>query len=136
MKQMGWHTDSLRDVFYGRKILPMLNIGINLTDSTKEQGGLRVLKGTHKQSIYQMLFRKPYYVNNETDEKEIAIEANAGDVTVHHGHIWHRVATSSLEGKASRRITMYIPVVCGKYAPKNENSATPFYHHMNIFAKK
>jgi len=136
MKQMGWHTDSLRDIFYGRRVLPMLNIGINLTDSKKEHGGLKVLKGTHKQSMYQMIFRKPYYVNNEKDENEIAIEAEAGDVTVHHGHIWHRVATSELQGKESKRITMYIPIVCGKYTPKDENSFTPIYHRMNIFAKK
>lgn len=136
MKQMGWHTDSLRDIFYGRRVLPMLNIGIHLTDSKKENGGLRVLKGTHKQSMYQMIFRKPYYVNNDQDKDEVAIETEAGDVTVHHGHIWHRVATSELQGKESKRITMYIPVVCGKYSPKNEHSFTPIYHKMNIFAKK
>jgi len=136
MKQMGWHTDSLRDIFYGRRILPMLNIGINLTDSKKEHGGLRVLKGTHKQSMYRMIFRKPYYVNNDQDENETVIETEAGDITVHHGHIWHRVATSDLEGKDSKRITMYIPIVCGKYSPKNENSFTPIYHKMNFFAKK
>jgi hypothetical protein len=28
--QLGWHTDALRDVFYGQKILPMLNVGIHL----------------------------------------------------------------------------------------------------------
>jgi phytanoyl-CoA hydroxylase len=136
MRQMGWHTDSLRDIFYGRRILPMLNIGVNLTDSKKEHGGLRVLKGTHKQSLYQMIFRKPYYVNNERDVQETIIETEAGDITVHHGHIWHRVATSEMQGKESRRITMYIPIVRGKYSPKNENSFTPFYHRMNIFAKK
>ena len=136
MKQMGWHTDSLRDIFYGRRVLPMLNIGINLTDSKKVHGGLRVLKGTHKQSMYQMIFRKPYYVNNEQDTNEVAIETDAGDLTVHHGHIWHRVATSQIEGTQSRRITMYIPIVCGKYTPKDEHSATPLYHRMNIFAKK
>ena len=136
MKQMGWHTDSLRDIFYGKRVLPMLNIGINLTDSKKIHGGLRVLKGTHKQSLYQMIFRKPYYVNNDEDENEVAIETDAGDITVHHGHIWHRVATSEIRGSESRRITMYIPIVCGKYAPKDEHSATPLYHRMNIFAKK
>ena len=136
MKQMGWHTDSLRDIFYGRRVRPMLNIGINLTDSKKIHGGLRVLKGTHKQSMYQMIFRKPYYVNNEQDENEVAIETEAGDITVHHGHIWHRVATSEMKGSDSRRITMYIPIVCGKYSPKDEHSFTPIYHRMNIFAKK
>ena len=136
MKQMGWHTDSLRDIFYGKRVRPMLNIGINLTDSKKEHGGLRVLRGTHKQSMYQMIFRKPYYVNNEQDENEVLIETDAGDITVHHGHIWHRVATAEMHGVESRRITMYIPIVCGKYSPKDSHSFTPIYHRMNIFAKK
>src|SRR6266705_268851 len=30
--KMGWHTDSLRDVFLGQKIMPMLNIGLHLDD--------------------------------------------------------------------------------------------------------
>jgi phytanoyl-CoA hydroxylase len=30
--QMGWHTDSPRDLFLGQKILPMLNVGIHLDD--------------------------------------------------------------------------------------------------------
>ena len=28
--QMGWHTDSPRDLFMGQKIMPMLNVGIHL----------------------------------------------------------------------------------------------------------
>ncbi|MFX8569801.1 hypothetical protein ABTM09_20125, partial [Acinetobacter baumannii] len=28
--QMGWHTDSPRDLFLGQKIMPMLNVGIHL----------------------------------------------------------------------------------------------------------
>ncbi len=136
MKQMGWHTDSLRDIFYGKKVLPMLNVGINLTDSKKEQGGLKVLKGTHKQSLYKMIFRKPHFVNNNPDKDEVSIEAEAGDLTVHHGHMWHRVATAQAQGEASKRITMYIPIVCGRYEPKHENSFTPFYHKLNVFAKK
>ncbi len=136
MKQMGWHTDSLRDVFYGKRVMPMLNVGINLTDSKEQQGGLKVLKGTHKQGMYGMMFKKPYYVNNEADKNEVSIDTDAGDLTVHHGHIWHRVAPAPVIGIVSRRITMYIPIVCGKYMPKDENSFTPFYHKMNIFAKK
>ena len=74
--------------------------------------------------------------DQRTDENEVAIETEAGDITVHHGHIWHRVATSEMKGSDSRRITMYIPIVCGKYSPKDEHSFTPIYHRMNIFAKK
>ena len=52
-----------------------------------------------------------------------------GDIVVHDGRIWHRVAMSPYKGAASRRRVMYIPVIIGKYMPKNEDSTTPFYHH-------
>lgn len=136
MKQMGWHTDSLRDIFFGQKVMPMLNVGLNLTDSKKEQGGLRIIPGTHKQSLYSMLFKKPYFVNNEPDKNEVAVETDAGDLTIHHGHMWHRVETAPTTGLRSRRITMYVPIICGRYMPRDEHSVTPFYHRLNALAKK
>jgi phytanoyl-CoA hydroxylase len=136
MKQMGWHTDSPRDLFYGQKILPMLNVGMYLTDSHAEQGGLRVLPGTHNQNLMKLLFRKPLYISNKPDKNEIRIDAHAGDLTVHHGHIWHRVATAPFSGKVSKRIVMYIPIICGKYLPKDDYSNTPFYLKLRGFAKK
>ena len=57
LKQMGWHTDSARDIFYFQKVQPMLNVGIYLTDSTKAHGGLRVLPGTHRQNVSSLLLR-------------------------------------------------------------------------------
>jgi ectoine hydroxylase-related dioxygenase (phytanoyl-CoA dioxygenase family) len=128
-RQMGWHTDSMRDVFYGKKVLPMLNVGVYMDDSSSDKGGLRVLPGTHKQNVFNMLFRKTYFMNNTEDKNEVLVDAKAGDIVVHDGRIWHRVAMSPLKGTASRRRVMYIPVILGKYMPKNEESPTPFYHH-------
>lgn len=133
---MGWHTDSIRDLFYGFKINPMLNIGVYLTTCNKRHGGLRIIPGSHKQGIKQLLFRKKYYLDNSADPLEWAVEAEAGDLTVHHGHIWHRVAKSIETGEKSRRIIMYLPVIRGKFSPKKENSPTPFYHRLRPFAKK
>jgi ectoine hydroxylase-related dioxygenase (phytanoyl-CoA dioxygenase family) len=56
--QMGWHTDSPRDLFLGQKILPMLNVGIHLDDCPMSNGGLRVLPGTQNQSVLKLLFGK------------------------------------------------------------------------------
>lgn len=125
--KMGWHTDGLRDVFYGKKISPMLNVGIHLSNVPAANGGLRIIPGTHKQSLYGMLFRKKYFLDNETDKDEVAITPEAGDLTVHDGRLWHRVAQSSVIGEESRRRVIYIPIIAGKYAPKNENSPTVFY---------
>jgi len=128
-RQMGWHTDSMRDIFYGKKIMPMLNVGLYLDDSSIEKGGLRIIPGTHKQGLFSMLFKKAYFLNNEKDPNEKLVDAKAGDLVVHDGRIWHRVAMSPHLGQASRRRVMYTPIIIGKYMPKSESSATPFYHH-------
>ncbi|MCL6523092.1 MAG: phytanoyl-CoA dioxygenase family protein [Thermoflavifilum sp.] len=126
--KLGWHTDGLRDLVLNFKLYPMLNVGIYLDDSPVEKGGLRVLPGTHKQNLYQMMFRKKYFVDNTPDPDELIIEAEAGDLTVHSGRIWHRVALATVQGAASRRRVMYFPIISGKYSPKSHRSPTPIYH--------
>ena len=125
--QMGWHTDALRDVFYGKRIGPMLNVGLHLDGTKATNGGLRVIPGTHRQGLHKMLFRKKYFKDVFYDPNEIAIETEAGDLTVHDGRMWHRVAQSPLTGEASRRRVMYVPLIAGEYRPKGEASPTPFY---------
>jgi ectoine hydroxylase-related dioxygenase (phytanoyl-CoA dioxygenase family) len=132
---MGWHTDSMRDIFYGKKINPMLNVGLYLDDSSEFNGGLRILPGTHRQNLFSMLFKKAYFMNNEADKKEMLVQAKAGDVVVHDGRIWHRVALSPHVGAPSRRRVMYTPVIVGKYMPKHEESSTPLYHHFQKLVK-
>lgn len=133
--QMGWHTDALRDVFLGRKIMPMLNVGIHLDDQEPRNGGLRLIPGTHKQGLRQMIFRKRYFKDTSPDPEEVAFDIRRGDLTVHDGRLWHRVERSRLTGDASRRRVMYIPVVCGRYQPKDANSPTPFYHRFQHLVK-
>lgn len=132
--RMGWHTDSPRDLFYGHRIMPMLNIGLHLDDCAYENGGLRFLPGTHKQNIFKLLFGKKYFVDHTPDPKETGFDIEAGDLTVHHGSIWHRVQQSNRSGAESRRRVMYIPLITGKYKPRTENSKTPIYH--TIMRKK
>jgi ectoine hydroxylase-related dioxygenase (phytanoyl-CoA dioxygenase family) len=126
--QMGWHTDSPRDLFLGQKIMPMLNVGIHLDECPFENGGLRVLPGTHKQNMLKLLFGKKYFIDNNDDDREVGFDMHAGDLSVHDGRLWHRVKQSPKFGEESRRRVMYVPLVTGKYKPKDENSRTPFYH--------
>jgi phytanoyl-CoA hydroxylase len=128
--QLGWHTDSPRDLFLGSKILPMLNIGLHLDNCHSSTGGLRVIPGTHKQGLLSMLFRKKYFVDHKADKKEAGFDIDAGDLTIHDGRLWHRVQQSSLSGDASRRRVLYFPAITGAYHPKNETSSTPFYHKL------
>ncbi|MGH8443914.1 MAG: phytanoyl-CoA dioxygenase family protein, partial [Solimonas sp.] len=100
-----------------------------------EHGGLRLLPGTHRQGLWKMLFHKRYFLDHDTDPNEVAIVPAAGDLTVHDGRLWHRVAQSTVSGEASRRRVIYIPVISGKYAPKTEKSATPIYQRFASLSK-
>src|SRR4051794_16363515 len=48
-KNLGWHTDSLRDLFYFEKPRKYLNVGFYLDDSPIEKGGVRLIPYTHRQ---------------------------------------------------------------------------------------
>jgi len=125
--QLGWHTDGLRDLFYGGRLNPMLNVGLHLSTQRPENGGLRIIPGTHHQSLSSLLFRKLYFLDHRPDPKEVAILPAAGDLTVHDGRLWHRVAKSQRTGEESRRRVIYVPLIAGKYEPRNEYSPTLFY---------
>ena len=126
--RLGWHTDGLRDLFYLRMPGPMLNVGLHLDDCSAENGGLRLLPGTHTQGFLSMCFRKPYFVSHRPDAREICVETRAGDLTIHDGRLWHRVAQSTRSGASSLRRSMYVPYLTGPREPKTEASRTPLYH--------
>ncbi len=130
--RLGWHTDALRCLFYGRMPQPMLNFGFHLTDCPKEQGGLRLIPGTHKQAFKDFFFYKPYFISHSTDPDEIAVETKAGDLTVHDGRLWHRVERSTFKGESSVRRSMFLPLQSGPREPKNEHSTTPQYHYLSL----
>lgn len=132
--RLGWHTDSPRDLFLGSRIKPMLNVGLHLDDCPQSNGGLRVLAGTHNKGLFTLLFKKKYFIDHQPDKKEIGLDIEAGDLTIHDGRLWHRVQQSPYTGIKSRRRVMYIPVVTGAYQPKDEKSSTPFYHQLAALA--
>ena len=134
-KRLGWHTDSLRDIFYGKKIMPMLNVGLHLSDAKEGLGGLKIIPGSHNKGLFNMLFRKKYFLDHKPDKDEITMQTKAGDLTIHDGRIWHRVAQSTITGEASRRRVIYIPFICGEYAPKDENSKTVIYQKFTSLIK-
>jgi ectoine hydroxylase-related dioxygenase (phytanoyl-CoA dioxygenase family) len=108
--------------------MPMLNVGIHLDDCPFENGGLRVLPGTHKQNFFRLMFGKRYY-NHNPDKNEAGFDIKAGDLTVHDGRIWHRVQQSPNFGEKSRRRVLYIPIITGKYMPRHEKSRTALYQY-------
>ena len=134
--KFAWHTDNPRDLFAGHRILPMLNVGIHLDDCPMSNGGLRVLPGTHRQNIYHLLFRKKIHFDHKPDPREVGFDIDAGDLTIHFGSLWHRVQASPFIGEKSRRRSMYIPIITGKYLPKDDRSRTPLYHYFAKFVQK
>lgn len=129
---LAWHTDALRDVFYnGTMPGPMLNVGLHFDRITPEDGGLRVIPGTHTQSAWSTLFHKIHFVTNDDDPREVAVETWPGDLTVHDGRMWHRVKSSPHTGPRSLRRSMYVPYLVDPYQPKDENTGTKAY--MRLF---
>jgi phytanoyl-CoA hydroxylase len=128
--KLGWHTDGLRDLFYLRMPQQMLNVGLHFDRVRAEDGGLRLIPGTHLQGFWSMCFRKPYFVSHAPDPDEITIETEPGDLTVHDGRLWHRVQASPHTGPRSLRRTMYVPYLTDDYQPKSDASKTPLYHYL------
>lgn len=129
---LAWHTDALRDVFYNWKMPgPMLNVGLHFDRIKPEDGGLRLIPGTHRQSVWSTLFSKVHFVSNDDDPREIMVETWPGDLTVHDGRMWHRVKSSPFAGERSLRRSMYVPYVVDAYQPKDQGSKTNSY--MRLF---
>ncbi|MCB9778696.1 MAG: phytanoyl-CoA dioxygenase family protein [Alphaproteobacteria bacterium] len=130
-ESLGWHTDALRDVFYNRKMPgPMLNVGLHFDRIRPQDGGLRVLPGTHTQSAFSTLFRKIHFVSMAADRDEIAVETWPGDLTVHDGRMWHRVEAPTAHGWQAQRRSMYVPYVRDSYQPKDEQSQPLLYQRL------
>ncbi len=132
-RQMGWHTDGLRELLLLQPLLPMINVGFYLDDSGISNGGLRIIPGSHRSGLAGMFLRKMHLLDKNQDEREFCITASKGDMVLHDGRLWHRVALSPQTGKNSRRRVMYAPLVCGKEATRHCNSDTPLYHKINRF---
>lgn len=133
--QLGWHTDSLRDVFYGQKVMPMLNVGIHFDRSYTDNGGLRLLPGTHNKGLKSILFGKRY-LDNKPDKNEIGLNVEPGDLTIHDGRLWHRVAQSPYIGEKSRRRVMYVPIITGKVLERNMESKPKLYQRFMALTNK
>lgn len=133
--RLGWHTDGLRDLAYLHMPAAMYNVGLHLDEITADNGGLRLIPGSHRQGFLAMCFRKPYFIWHRPDPEEICVETKPGDLTVHDGRLWHRVARSTRTGWPSLRRSMYVPYQTGPYEPKSDESFTPFYHHLGRFQR-
>ena len=129
--KLGWHTDGLRDVFYLRRPKRMLNVGLHFDECQTDDGGLRLIPGTHNQGFWDTVFRKANFISHDEDPNEVAVNTKPGDLTIHDGRLWHRVQQSKHTGERSLRRVMYVPYLTDEYQPKSSDSPTPLYHHLS-----
>jgi ectoine hydroxylase-related dioxygenase (phytanoyl-CoA dioxygenase family) len=134
--RLGWHTDGLRDLAYLRMPKRMLNVGLHFDHISADEGGLRLIPGTHNQGFRDMAFRKRYFLDHEPDAAEVAVETRPGDLTIHDGRLWHRVQQSPHTGARSLRRSMYLPYLTDAYQPKHEGSPMPIYHRWGRVLRK
>lgn len=134
--RLGWHTDGLRDIVYLRMPKRMLNVGLHFDRITREDGGLRLIPGSHKQGFTGFVFRKAYFLDHREDPEEIMVETKPGDLTLHDGRLWHRVEQSQHTGPRSLRRSMYLPYLTDEFQPKHEDSPTPLYHHIGVAMRR
>jgi hypothetical protein len=132
-RQMGWHTDSMREIMLLQRLEPMINVGLYLTDSGSHNGGLRVLPRSHTQGTAAMIFSKVQLLNKRPDKNEFLVNTQAGDLVLHSGRLWHWVGKSPLTGIKSMRQVMYVPIICGTQLHRHMNSSTPLYHKLNKY---
>ncbi|MBM4291411.1 MAG: phytanoyl-CoA dioxygenase family protein [Deltaproteobacteria bacterium] len=131
---LGWHTDGLRDIFYLRMPQQMLNFGLHFDHITPADGGLRLLPGTHTQGFLSTLLRKPYFIYHRPDPKELCVETEPGDMTVHDGRLWHRVAQST-RLNAERR-SLFVPYTTGAPIVRTAQSKTVLYHRLGRLLRR
>ena len=109
----------------------MLNVGLHFDECSEDDGGLRLIPGTHNQGFWDTVFRKANFISHDIDPNEVKVSTKPGDLTIHDGRLWHRVQKSKNEGAESLRRVMYVPYLTDEYQPKDENSPTPLYHHLS-----
>src|SRR5262249_38560603 len=103
---------------------------VQVDGGRRDKGGRRLIPGSHRQGFWSMCFRKPYFVWHRDDPAEIAVETEPGDLTVHDGRLWHRVARSRYTGAASLRRSLDLPYPPRPYAPDSRANPTPACHRV------
>ena len=85
-------------------------------------------RGTHLQGFWGLCFRKAHFIGHRPDPDEICIETEAGDLTIHDGRLWHRVARSHHTGEASDEEVCLCPISVVRLRKRTNQVA----HHLTM----
>lgn len=95
---LGWHVD---DGIGGHPVMcPLIQVGIQLDDANPANGQLLFLAGSHRYACHW-----PEW-GQEGELPVVALETQAGDVTVHYGDILHTTPPPTSDD-AGRRVLYY-----------------------------
>jgi phytanoyl-CoA hydroxylase len=88
-----WHQDG---AYWPLEPMEVVTLWLAIDDSTPENGGLRVIPGSHREALHQLRQRVDLdsvlgsESANDVDESlTVDLTLSAGDVEVHHPHIMH-----------------------------------------------
>jgi len=121
-----WHQDG---AFWPLEPVNVITMWVALTDSRTDNGCLKVVPGSHKNSLLDMVEAHedavlPSEIPVEVDERDaVELELAPGDVSVHHPNIFHG-SDANLTDRWRRGLTIrYIPTSVKITDPE---AASPF----------
>ena len=135
--RLGWHTDGLRDLFYGRMPQEMLNVGLHLDRCTRDNGGLRLIPGQPPAGLLvdvlpQAVLRLARGGSGGGVRRDRAGRPDGPRRPA----LAPRGALAARPAAASLRRSMYLPYLTGPYEPKSDDSPTPAYHRLGRVAAR
>jgi hypothetical protein len=126
LSDLPWHRDC---GLGGHPVLcPSVAIGIQLDRASAETGQLHFVAGSHRGSSH------PLRPGDEVSRPVVAIDAEAGDVTVHFGHVLHAAPPPTGEGPYRRAmyITFTRPETMAFVGPGNGYNDVLFEHDGHV----
>jgi hypothetical protein len=117
-----WHQDG---AYWPLEPMDVVTLWVAIDDSTPENGGLRVIPGSHHENLYELRTRQDLdsVLGSEsaTDvDESVAIDLtlSPGDVEVHHPHIMHCSGANTSPKRRCGLTIRYIPTSTRITAPE------------------
>jgi len=108
-----WHQDG---AYWPLEPMEVVTLWLAIDDSTPENGGLRVIPGSHREDLHELRARDELdsvlgsESATEVDEsRAVSLTLAAGDVEVHHPRIMHGSTANSSPNRRCGLTIRYIP---------------------------
>jgi ectoine hydroxylase-related dioxygenase (phytanoyl-CoA dioxygenase family) len=139
---VSWHQDS---TYWGLDPADVMTAWIAISDSTPENGAMRVIPGTHlmDQIPHRDTFRKENLLSRgqevmvDVDERQsVTLELNAGEMSLHHVRLIHGSAPNPSGKRRIGYAIRYIPTTVRQVAGSHDSATlvrgTDRYGHFEL----